>query len=179
MDFNIYRLLGVIVGISLGLVICFVAFKLMNKNGKLKTEYDEMQTRVRGNAYKYGFWTISIYLGFLVVLSSGDIILPIEPMVIYFFGFFLGGVVLCLYSIFKGAYFGLNNVKRRWYVFMIFFGVYNLFIAGIAISKGEMIVNGVLSTPFINILCGVMILIAFFASKIKEAVDRHSESEDN
>ena len=39
--YNTGRMIGIAVGIMIGLIICLILYKLMNKDGKIKTQYDE------------------------------------------------------------------------------------------------------------------------------------------
>jgi len=176
-SFALGKVTGIIFGILIGLIICLIFFKLMNKNGKLKTDYDERQEALRDKGYKYGFWTLSALLGVLIILDVAEVVIPIIPMVLYFSIFFIGAVVSCVYCIWTGAYFGLNNVKQKWYIFMTAFAIFNFAIAINGYVHGEMIVDGVLQFPFINVLCGMMFLTVLVASLARKAYDKKQESE--
>ena len=176
-SYAIGRTVGIFLGILIGLIICFIAFKVMNKNGKIKTEYDERQNEIRGLAYKYGFWTTCGYLGILFILSTLEVDIPITTALLYFIGFVIGAMVVCVYSILKGAYFGLNNIQKRWYIFMAFFMVFNFVVSFVEFKSGDMIIDGKLDLPFVNFICGVMFLIIFVTTYIKKSYDNKQESE--
>ena len=64
------RSAGLAIGLFVGLIICVVIFKYWNKDGKIKTQYDEMQELVRGRAYKYAFWTLVAFEAIMCILSG-------------------------------------------------------------------------------------------------------------
>ena len=77
MNGNIFKSAGVAVGIVFGLILAIALIMISNKNRKIKTEYDERQLRVRGDAYRYAFYTVVIWEVILFVLAFGEIRLPI------------------------------------------------------------------------------------------------------
>lgn len=176
-SFEIGKMVGVICGILLGLLICFVSFRFLNKNRKTKTEYDERQKAIRGIGYQLGFWTMAILLAVLMIVASGNIVIPVSPMVLYFSIIFMGIAVMVVYCIWNEAYFGMNNISSRWYFFMLFFAIINFVFVFVAIRKGQMIVDGVLESPFINFLGGMIFLVVFLTTVIKKMVDKKQESE--
>ena len=54
--------IGIIIGIVLGLILIAVITKISNSDFRTTTKYDERQVIVRGNGYKYGFWTMAILM---------------------------------------------------------------------------------------------------------------------
>ena len=110
--YNEARMFGVATGVAVGLVLALVIVRTVNRDRKLRTEYDEMQKLARGQAYKYAFYAVMIYEALVCWLSMG-IELPAEQSVIHFFGIFVGITVQACYCIWKDAYIGLNtNLKR-------------------------------------------------------------------
>ena len=171
MDIITGRLVGLATGIIVGLLICYIAAKKMNKNGKIKTEYDERQKEIRGKGYKCGFWAETIFFAILMILDVAEVKIPAVNTVIYFTGFMFGAIVLFTYCIWNGAYFGINNNVKSWTIFLSIVGIFNLFIGYMSYRDGELIFDGILGTGFINILCGVMILFAVLVYFIKKLVD--------
>ena len=178
MDFILGRLVGLAVGVCVGLIICFIAFRKMNKDGKLKTEYDERQTEIRGKGYQIGFWAEAIFFALLMLLDIAEVEIPAVKTVIYFSGIMFGIVVMYSYCIWKGAYFGLNNDAKRWTLFLIFFGVLNLFIGYIEYFDGSLIVDGILMPGFVNVLCGIMLLLAVALHYIRKTIDSKETASD-
>ena len=54
MEYSMGHLLGALVGALLGLGLVALLFKLK----VMDLTFDERQERARGQAYKYGFWTL-------------------------------------------------------------------------------------------------------------------------
>lgn len=173
---NIAKLVGIVFGVTVGLVICFIAFRFLNKDGSIKTKYDERQDIARGKSYRFGFWGLCAALFALILLDSAEIVIPAEPIVIYFSIFFVGAVALCVHSIFNGSYFGINNMQSKWISFFIFFGVINGLISVMAYVNGSLIVDGQLTVSFVNVLCCLMLVIAIIAIGIKKLIDNREDN---
>ena len=58
--YNSARMIGVTIGIIVGLIVAIFIIRYVNRNKKLTTEYDEMQKQIRGEGYKYAFYTVMI-----------------------------------------------------------------------------------------------------------------------
>ena len=108
--YNEARMFGVATGVAVGLVLALVIVRTVNRDRKLRTEYDEMQKLARGQAYKYAFYAVMIYEALVCWLSMG-IELPAEQSVIHFFGIFVGITVQACYCIWKDAYIGHEPEK--------------------------------------------------------------------
>ncbi len=46
---------GYAIGIVVGIVVTLFLIRIWNKDGRMKTRYDEMQEKIRGKSYMYGF----------------------------------------------------------------------------------------------------------------------------
>jgi hypothetical protein len=161
---------GVLVGIVIGLIVSFFAIKFFNRDGKIRTEYDEMQEIIRGKAYRIAFFTLVIALAILLVLDIMEVALPMTNSVLYFGLIVIGIAVQAGYSILNGAYFGLNNNKAKFWGVMITVTVINLLVSIMAIVSGRMVVDGKLQDPCINLLCAALFgVIAIFSVIPKKA----------
>lgn len=165
------RAVGMSVGVMVGLVFCVVMFKFWNKDGKVKTKYDEMQERVRGRAYKYSFWTLAAYEALMCVVTGfvGD--LHMEQFLIHFTGVLISAMVHAVYSVWNDAYIGLNTNSRRFMICMFVVGIINLLSGIMAIVSGTLVMDGVLMAPFANLLCAFMFIIVGVEIAIKDHID--------
>ena len=170
-------MIGVSVGIMIGLVICLVLFRYMNKDRHVKTQYDEMQEIIRGRAYKYAFCVMAVCEAILGILALGEVRLPMHAMVVHFSVLLIGIIVQCTYCIFKDAYIGINTNSRRFIIVMIVAGLINFLGCAGAIRSHEMVVDGILETPAINLLCGVMCLVICLEVGIKNLMDKRESEE--
>ena len=168
MNGNIFKSAGLAVGIAVGLVVAVVLILLANNNRKFKTQYDERQLKVRGDAYRYAFYTVLVWEAILFVLSYGEFTYPIPEHVLHFAGIILGVLVLSGYSIWKDAYWGLNNNRRRYGVILVVAGLLNALPLIGALRGGDF--------PYVNLLCCVMLLFVGIELLVKHLVDRRSDS---
>ena len=88
MNGNIYKSAGITIGIFIGLILAVALILIANNNRKFKTEYDERQLRVRGDAYRYAFYSVIICEVILLILAIGEFTLPIPEYVLHFGGMF-------------------------------------------------------------------------------------------
>ena len=163
--FNAARMMGVVIGIMVGLVIALVLIRSINKNKKLVTEYDEMQKQIRGVGYKYAFYTVVIYEAVMCVLTMGMEV-PAEQFVIHYAGIFLGITVHASYCILNDAYI----------MVMIVVSVINLAVAFMAWRSGELVVDGRLQAPAVNLMCGLMFAVLGVVGLVKKLTDKEDEA---
>ena len=171
MSGNIFKSAGVAVGIVFGLIL---AIALIMKNRKIKTEYDERQLRVRGDAYRYAFYTVVIWEVFLFILAFGEIRLPIPEYVLHFAGILAGVIVLSSYCIWKDAYWGLNNNRKRYGIILVVAGLLNALPLYMALSAGSES-----DFPYVNMLTCIMLLAVGVELLIKHMLDQRAEKAED
>ena len=167
-----------IIGIMVGAVLVVLLLKLINKNGKAKTEYDERQLIERGKAYKYGFFAALLTCAVLILLDTFETILPVLGMTTFFFPIMTGVVAQVSYSIFHDAYEGLNTNMGRFIVVMAIISVFNIFLAVARFVRAGILEDGKLCPQFMNLMCGILLFIVAGELMIKKALDRREGSEE-
>ena len=170
MNGNIYKTAGVAVGIVVGLILAVALILMANSNKKIKTEYDERQLKVRGDAYRFAFYTLAIWEVILFVLAYGEFRFPIPDYVLHFVGLILAVIVLSGYCIWKDAYWGLNNNRRRYGVIFVVAGLLNALPVAAALRH-----TGEMDFPYVNLLCCVMLLVLGAELLIKHLLDKRAE----
>ena len=146
MEGNIYRSAGVAIGILIGLVIAFALIIVANKNRKFKTEYD------------------------MFIVGIGGFSLPIDEYVLHFAGIILGVLVLSGICIWKDAYWGLNNNRKRYGIILVVAGLLNAFpVAAMLMGKSDD------SFPWVNLLVCVMLLVVGVELIMKHLVEKRAE----
>ena len=155
---NSFRSMGLAVGIAVGVVISILLIRLVNRDRKLRTEYDEMQKIIRGRGYKIAFYTVLIYEGLLIFLDS-MIAIPAVPMVTHFGAIVVGVTVQAGYCIWNDAYVGLNTRMGRFLLVALFATAINAAVAILAAVNGHMVVDGVLQDPFVNLMCALIFVV--------------------
>ena len=164
--YNSARMIGVTIGIIVGLILTIFVIRYVNRNKKLTTEYDEMQKQIRGEGYKYAFYAVLILEAVLCVLTY----------VVHFFAIFVGITVQACYCIWRGAYIGQNTNLQRYVILMAIVSVFNLSSAFMAWRSGELIVDGKLQAPTVNLLCGLMFAAIGIVGLVKKVTDREEEA---
>ncbi|MCR5801820.1 MAG: hypothetical protein K6G57_05755 [Lachnospiraceae bacterium] len=168
---------GITVGIVVGLIISVFVLKAMNKNNKMKTEYDEMQEKVRGKAYKYAFWTMAAFETLMVIIEVLEIKVPFSGFTLHVIPIIIAACVHAVYSVMNGAYIGLNTNVKTTFVAMVVIGAINILIAILAFANGFMIEDGMFGDQFLNLLVGLMFVIIGVATFIAKKKNAEAEEE--
>ncbi len=165
-----------IAGIIVGIVVAvFAVLRFMNKDGAIKTKYDERQQKARGKAYKWGMWSMVITLAVMMLIEMEGAIMSSLGAMSYFIPIIMGIVVQVSYSIFADAYVGLNTNMTRYIVIMIVISAFNLFVGVMAIVHGQMLMNGQLAGAFSNLCVGIMFIVVAIELIIKKMIDGREE----
>lgn len=172
---NIYRGSGVAVGILMGLFICLILFRYMNKDKNIRTKYDERQEAVRGKAYMYGFWGSMIGAAIVICIDSAGIVIA-NRFAMDFFIIFVGILVQVTYSIWHDGYYGINTNKKRFYIISIAAGIINLLAVLAQIREGTFVVNGVISDSAVNLMCVFLFLVVAAELIMKDVADKKKEA---
>ena len=173
-NYNPAKTYGLIIGIVIGALISVALIISINKNHSLRTEYDEMQKKARGEAYMYGFFSVLVLEALLGVAESFGP-LPMEPLVSRFLVILFGVGVQASYSIWHDAYVGLNTQTGKFLGIMIAVALVNLAIAVLAWVSGNMVVNGVLQTPFANFMVCVLFMVLAVLGVLKKGMEEREE----
>lgn len=179
MNTNSARAVGVAIGILVGLVIAVLLVRFSNKNNQYKTDYDERQIKVRGDAYRYAFYTVVVIEVILFLLKLGEVVIPVHDSVLHLASVLIGCIVLCVYSIWKDAYWGINNNRKRYGIVMVVCGVLNLIPVIGAFADGSMVQDGVVTGPVINLMVCVMLLLIGFELLLKHIMEKHEEQPED
>lgn len=169
---------GVLTGVIIGLLIVVLMLKLANKNGKLQTEYDERQKNIRGQGYRYSFFTVTVILGIMALLDIGEIKMPVAASVQYFFVIACGICVHAVYCIMNDGYWGLNNKKGTYQIIFWVIAGFNAVIATTSFGANRLIIDGKLDYPAMNLLCTVIFAILGAAMVIKDRKDKSCDDDE-
>ncbi|MCR4567422.1 MAG: hypothetical protein K5769_05195 [Pseudobutyrivibrio sp.] len=115
-----------------------------------KGHFDEMQERIRGNAYKYSCISVGCFLGCYLLYSfiTPDTFIRLSSEILAASSIALGIVVFDIYCVMKDAYYYFNektivNGKRMIALFVIIFLLYSAsFSLNIARGK-ELVQDGI------------------------------------
>ena len=172
--YELGRSAGLVFGLLVGLVLAVILLRYMNRDHRVKTEYDEMQKNIRNQGYCFGFYTVLIFEAILCLVPS-FIRIPAEPIVVHFLPIFLGVTVHASYCIWKDAYVGLNTNLKRYLAVAVLASLINFLAFFMAWKNGSLVVDGILQGPFVNLLCALMFAIIGIVGLLRKSVKREEE----
>lgn len=175
---NIFASSSFAVGLLAGLIIVVILFRFANRDHKLKTEYDERQKEIRGRGYMFGFYAFCICELIMMLLEAGEIELPIPGIMVHLCTILISAMVLGCYTVWKGAYWGLNNNTNRYAVVFIITAALNIIPIIGAVRSGTLVENGKVGAAFANVIVLIMLLILGIELLVKSFVDAREEAEE-
>ena len=171
-EYNFGLLVGVLVGALVGVGIIALLFKLK----VMDLTFDERQERARGQAYKYGFWTL---ITCLLLYGFSDMILGRWCDVIT-------GVMLCVAAammvfasvcIVKDAYLSLKEKPRAVMTLLAVVSILNLGIGIMNWKHGRVVEDGVLTFASVNGICGLMTLVILVVYLVNYLLAKREDGE--
>ena len=172
LGYNFGLLTGVLVGALVGLGMIALLFRLK----VMDLTFDERQERARGQAYKYGFWTL---MGCLLLYGFSDMVLGRWCDVIT-------GVMLCAAAalivfgsvcIVKDAYLSLKEKPRTIMTLLTVVTLLNLAIGAMHWKSGRMVRDGVLTFGAANLICGLMVLVIMVVYAVNYLLVKREDGE--
>ena len=173
---------GMVFGFAFGLmiaaVVCVLIFKFANKDGKVKSEYDERQKTVRGKAYMISFYAEVFAQTALMMFFMSGIELPVENYVLVFAAIILGCTVLAVYCIWNDVYWGLNNDHKKYHIVFVIALIINAFPLIGAYRGGSLKMGGKYGLPMLNLIVIAMMAVVYATLLIKKVKDKETAGED-
>ena len=172
MEHSVGYMLGLLVGVLVGVGIIALLFKLK----VMDLTFDERQERARGQAYKYGFWTL---LSCLLLYGFSDMILGRWCDVIT-------GAMLCVAAallvfasvcIVKDAYLSLKEKPRAVMTLLTVVSILNLGIGIMNWKHGRVVEDGVLTFAAVNGICGLMTLVTLVVYMVNYLLAKREDGE--
>ena len=158
-SYKLGMLVGMLVGAAVGIILIAFILKYVKTDKRDEAKYDERQLKVRGDGFKYGFFTGLFYNMILCLIHIAEIKIPIAEEVLLFLCIIISVSVYAIYCIRKEAYISLNESASRFKIMFSALGVMNIGIGLMAYFHGGMIVDGVLTFRCLNLLCGIFLLV--------------------
>ena len=172
MAHSVGYLFGLVVGVLVGVGIIALLFKLK----VMDLTFDERQERARGQAYKYGFWTL---LTCLLLYGFSDMVLGRWCDVIT-------GAMLCVAAallvfasvcIVKDAYLSLKEKPRAVMTLLTVVSILNLGISIMNWKHGRVVEDGVLTFAAVNGICGLMTLVILMVYLVNYLLAKREDAE--
>ena len=172
LGYNFGILAAVLVGALVGLGIIALLFRLKI----MDLTFDERQERARGQAYKYGFWTL---MTCLLLYGFSDMVLGRWCDV-------LAGAMLCVAAalivfgsvcIVKDAYLSLKEKPRTIMILLTVVGSLNLAIGIMNWKNGRVVQDGILTFGAANGICGIMVLVILAVYVVNHLLAKREDAE--
>ena len=172
MEHSVGYIFGLVVGILVGVGIIALLFKLK----VMDLTFDERQERARGQAYKYGFWTL---LSCLLLYGFSDMVLGRWCDVIT-------GAMLCVAAalmvfasvcIVKDAYLSLKEKPRAVMTLLTVVSILNLGIGIMNWKHGRVVEDGILTFAAVNGICGIMTLVTLAVYLVNYLLAKREDAE--
>ena len=167
-----------VLGIMVGVILVVIFLRFINRDKKLKTEYDERQKSVRGRSYMYAFYgTVFANCIFLIISTESTEFINLLGMNVFFIPILIGIIIQFSYSIFNDGYIGLNNNMVRFMVGMSLISAFNIVIGILEWTSNGFIRDGKIFPAFLNLEVGVMFIILCIDLAIKKCIDKKADTE--
>ena len=158
---------GFIVGLLLVVLVKFL-FDRRKTEQKKGCDYDERQQLARGEAFKYGFFTLLAWVVFTSVICEDGMPQWCSLLVLNMTGVGLALLVFGCYCIAKDAYMSLREKPLSMYIVTGVAGFSNL---GVALhhfgEQGGLFEDGKLGLSMVNLILGIVFILLFIAFFIK------------
>ena len=161
---------GFIVGLLLVVLVKFL-FDRRKTEQKKGCDYDERHQLARGEAFKYGFFTLLAWVVFTSVICEDGMPQWCSLLVLNMTGVGLALLVFGCYCIAKDAYMSLREKPLSMYIVTGVAGFSNL---GVALhhfgEQGGLFEDGKLGLSMVNLILGIVfiVLLAVFFAKMRQ-----------
>lgn len=164
-----------VIGLAVGLLVVAICVAASKKGDEVKNQFDERQELVRGQGFKYGFFTMMIANAALLVLNILEIPLFSNMEVAMTASIVIGVSVFASYCIWNDGYFALNENRRSLLIMLGLIGVLNLVIGIGNIFAGVIMENGAFTFRSTNLFCALMFIVVFIVMLAKHIKDGKEE----
>lgn len=171
MEHSLGYIFGLLAGVLVGVGIVALLFKLK----VMDLTFDERQERARGQAYKYGFWTL------MTCLLYG-----FSDMVLGRWCDAIAGAMLCIAAalmvfasvcIVKDAYLSLKEKPRAVLTTLTIVAALNLAIGVMNWKNGRVVEDGILTSGGVNGICGFMALVILVVYLVNYLLAKREDGE--
>lgn len=158
-------------GLPFALVLLLILFLRGKK--PVPVMYDEMQTAVRGTAYKYSTIT-GVLSGFIAAFLVDQDLLPVDGSFAMMSVCLLMIAVYTVYMVMKGVYFGISGHWKKWTALILVIGLCNMITAVLRICEGGL-PEKKLTIINIPVMTGAVFIIIAAAVLIQKAREKRGE----
>lgn len=178
MSIEVKKTIIIAASMVIAAVIGLVIIKVCNKNGKLKSDYDERQQIMIGKGYKWAMIVSWVLLAIFMALDMGGIVLPVADSFMFYTVIFVSLLVYSSCCLWTDAFFGLNNNRR---MYAIVFFMFSLLFVGmtVAVVKADiLVVDGILTANAIDIEGAVICAILSVELLVKNMIEKNKKDDE-
>lgn len=162
----------VLVYVTIFLIIAVVA--VLTRRNSTGKNYDEMQLKIRGDAYKYSAMTMLLLMAAATMaysLDSKAFEKYVEPSFAFAAVLFCGVMVFAIYAIVKGAFFSIDGKSTRYLALCAVVVLTNAIPMVTSIVDGTFMKDGVLSfenggSNLLCVICFTAVICAIIGKTI-------------
>lgn len=172
---KIEYLVGLICGVVVGLLLVAGILKFARTDNASKCKFDERQELIRGRGFRYGYFTLMIYMA---VYGAGTTLLErkcMEDFIGIFLGICISILVYAGYAVWKDGYFALNENPKRVLIGFALIVLINFAVSIPRMMHGEIVKGGVLQNDSLNLVCALMFVGIFIIIFAKHQVSKREE----
>jgi hypothetical protein len=113
----------------------------------------------------------------MLVLSVGNVPLFFEQYMAHAAVIFLSCTILCCYTVWNGAYWGLNNNHKRYYIILLAAFILNALPVIMTAANGGLFEDGKMSPVCISLFAALMLIVIGIVMLVRDSIDRKAEKE--
>lgn len=149
-------------------IIFIIGIVVTDSRARYRRDYDERQVLIQYRRYRISAFTAIILNLIFAVAFSFIPKLPFDASFAMLATAFAAALVFVIYSIIKGAYFGISGKWKSWTIISAIAGALNLYAGILNLSKDRILTM----SNSANLLTGIffaLIVVAVIVSHMREA----------
>ncbi|MBR0374913.1 MAG: hypothetical protein IJH91_10365 [Mogibacterium sp.] len=177
-----YMFMGIGAGVICALIILMILKLVRGKNGSCKGEPDERQERLRGNGYKFGYFTMLAGIAVVLFIAGRTNSVAVATLGVWI-SVLVSLLVFAGYCIWNDAYYGVKANPRKYIILMILITVVDGINTYLQSLNGWIMEDGTLNTGAVSMLAATIafggVLLIMLAKQLKDRREREGEDEES
>lgn len=167
--------ISIMAGFMVVIIISLISAIVLKAKKMPLEAYDERQLLIRGNGFKYGFFSVMICNLMLGVLLHTGLFSAIAPYIGFLVSVMIGFLVFMSYCIWNDAYLTRNARPMSFVIVFGIIGLSNLLMGATHIMDGSVLETELDKNGLINLICGVIFIIVATVALLKELKNKKEE----
>ena len=154
-----------------GTIICI---GIPKEKQKKQRKFDERQIAAQGQAYKFAYITLILYLLVYVILDKGFKLVWCEHVFGIALGVLFSVSTYFAYCIFQDAYFAIGESRPGALIGINLIGLTQLLLAIESIADGSTVENGIITADGLHLLFTALVLLLDVFVMIRNRMDKQA-----